>query len=391
MIFHVHCLPSFAILMKWIASLGVPGRNIFLIQKPYSTIVSVLGDVAKMGWHIIDGNVNMRLGQYDICGNFLLDKGVRVAARTIRLASSGRPRVLLIDDGGMLTAAWCRNVRMRQITVDADVVSIQQTRSGFYACRQKMTRDIVKVDVGRSAAKRYFESKYIADSIINKVDSLGILSGNIQVGVVGVGAIGAQLVSQLVRRGINVSVFDREFNKREISDARFCSSAGECVAFSDVVFGCVGRNWMATVSPEKRDGVTHLISCSSRDVEFQSILLNRRARSAMEDKPFAPIFVRDRNEYVVHNWGFPINFDRQREWEPAEHIILTRALLYAAIVQAMYLNVELQGGVVILSPYIQRRIVSHWLEACGTSSQNFGVSLPEMRDMNWWGRNSGIC
>ena len=93
---------------------------------------------------------------------------------------------------------------------------------------------------------------------------------------------------------------------------------------------------------------------------------------------------------VIENGGFPINFDRQREQEDAQRDLLTRALVLAGIFQALCVKIdERREGAIMLSPCIQRALVSKWLELTAQKADRFLISRADnINSLNWWRSNS---
>ena len=72
-----------------------------------------------------------------------------------------------------------------------------------------------------------------------------------------------------------------------------------------------------------------LVSASSRDVEFHTLLKTPCAKR--RDAGFGIVDVTAPGGAIqrVLNGGYPVNFDRRREWESAREMVLTRLLLFA--------------------------------------------------------------
>ena len=61
----------------------------------------------------------------------------------------------------------------------------------------------------------------------------------------------------------------------------------------------------------------------------------------------------------ILNGGYPINFDREQEWESAEDMQVTRSLMYAGFMQAIQLPQE-QHTIHELDTRIQKEIIMLW-------------------------------
>ena len=184
---HTHCLTSIYYLMRaLVENVGIPAENIAFLPKPYSTIPGTAQKLKTLGVTIMAANPqigpdydkSMTAHVRDICS-----WGHALATKLSHRRK--KPRVLMVDDGGMLTRQWLKDGKQRR---SFDVVSIQQTRSGVTVLGE--TPPIPVINVAQCAAKRKFESHLIADAIIRKTDGLGLLRSASAIGIFGLGMIG---------------------------------------------------------------------------------------------------------------------------------------------------------------------------------------------------------
>ena len=383
---HLHCLPSiqqfFSTLMR--DDLAIPGRQIILIPKAYSTIASVEANLRRMGLTVLTNSSPFKPGRYDNFASVSLQSGCRSAVSVCReIMKKGRkPRLVLVDDGGLLTETWWRHYA----TAGVEVVSVQQTASGV--TRKSLPSEIGKIDVARSAAKRQFESSIIAAGVLKKVSDLDVLKVSKRVGIVGVGALGGALAADLSRRGRCVNLYDL---KRDYPRPRTSVRYPKLSVFlndCDLVFGCTGRNFLLADQFQKikLGHSLHFVSCSSRDVEFLDLLrLGQIKRETIGDG-FGRLEVsfRGAKPHFVENGGFPVNFDRRTEQETPDEIALTRALVLAGVFQALCVKVkERHENFLMLSPTIQQVLVHQWLELTRKSATDFGVTA-DIGSLDWW-------
>ena len=202
--------------------------------------------------------------------------------------------------------------------------------------------------VRRSAAKLLFESQIIARGIIRKLESLELLGGA-GVGVIGLGALGSEVARALLNCGIQM--LGTEVGP-VLSDLSAVSvPMEELMRHCNVILGCTGVDVLQSADIGSLGGRKTFASCSSNDVEFRSILLrlpeNSRFGSAKG--------VIGRTDCTVLNGGFPINFDRETEWETFDEIVLTRELCFAGLIQAKAL-IGAEAGGLMIDPSVQLRI-----------------------------------
>lgn len=307
-----HRLPSVRWLLEQINRHGISGRCT-LVSKPYSAI------------------------EFPICVEGVKERPTVHDALTGELSEI----LLALDEGGLIHASVPDNLVAR-------TTGVEQTSFGYRSRWNYPT-----VLVCRSAAKLLFESQIIARGILRKLDCLGVLKSK-RVGVVGLGALGAELARALIGRG--VGIVGAEISAIPTDLRTIAVSLSELIGKCDVILGCTGTDALAGFDWTSCAGDRLLISCSSSDIEFRS-LLKRGTRGdtygtingQIEDVRFA-----------VLNGGYPINFDRLREWEHFEEIVLTRQLVLAGLQQAKALLGQSPRGI-MLNPQSQMHIVNEWL------------------------------
>lgn len=382
---YAHCLDSFRHLIKFlIGSNGFLNRNIFVLPKKYSAIKPVVKKLEAMGITVLPHDFEFKIGDFD-----------RAAMRNIRNGCSSvksycdkkvgqtkdKLRLILVDDGGLLTRTWYQEYGDK---TGFDVISIQQTASGAHE-PPNISR-IPKIDVARSAAKRWFESKIIATGVTRKAISLDVLGTGKTIGVAGYGAVGKALARELSNRGERTVIHD--ISGLPVKRGPFFGVEKRQRDFlknSDVIFGCVGRNWLNPGNLYDAEGEKHLISCSSRDIEFRSVLTEQNWPAGGSD--FSDLeFYRD-GKTTIYNGGFPINFDRVQEYETLEEIVLTRSLILSAIVQSLFIKTgRIFRRPLKLSARVQRKVIETWLTELNKIDklQEFGVSKSQFDDYTWW-------
>jgi hypothetical protein len=380
---HIHCLPSTTgTLFKWLTELERPPRALIVVPKPYSTIPEAVTGIRRLGIKVIDAP-DLAYPTYGALSLNMLKRGFDAAALHFRASD----RLLLLDDGGLLTDMWSKTFR----STFPHAVSVQQTTSGTYR-RDWSDWQINVVDAARSCAKSNFESVIIARGILRKLQKLPEYEHAESIGVVGLGAIGGHVAGSFAHDGKRVFGYDNRQNVACPRGVRRARSIYELLDQSKVVVGCTGKNWLYGKSRrEKLLASSHtLISCSSRDVEFHGIL--QAGYADRTDGIFSTIHI-ERPEtptQTVLNGGFPINFDRRKEWEQINEITLTRAIVLAAVLQAALLPPEEdETKTVQLDAVCQKLIVLEWLKFNNFRARLFGLDDNDLQDLAWWKSTSG--
>ena len=360
---------------------GFDRSKIIVIPKAYSTIPGSLQELKrKLGFRVSMSDEELRPGHYDDYAAFSLTRACEIADE---LGKNDRkpPRIVLLDDGGTLTEHWF----VRELAGRFETVSVQQTTSGLFR-PPFHDRRILKVNVAGSAAKRWFESKIIAKGITRKVFARISELQRRKIGVVGYGAIGKALADATSAHGAEIVVYDKS---REVYSHRFenAASLDQLLSKAEVIFGCVGKDIFESCgnSLEAMEAPKIFASCSSRDVEFQSLF--RYAIPTESRNPFEDVTVRAGGLHSILNGGFPINFIASTNGRRKVRVALTRALVLAGIYQALAdLGTHAIEGsnIVPLGVETQKNLVDRWLDINGMSTEQFGVERADFDDREWW-------
>ncbi len=379
---HVHVLHSVVPLFKGLIALGFRPDAIVVVPKPYSTIKKAREALGDLHCEVMDDTSgDFAAGRYDDAAERMLRKACR---RGLALFESGRcQRCVLIDDGGLLTEEWNRLNEKGY-----DTISVQQTASGFSRAPHVPVR---RVDVARSAAKRFFEAKIIAAGVFRKVKELHVLRETKNVGVVGMGYVGRAIATELARRGKTVYAYDKRPG-RTVLGCQNVAHWSDCIRNADFIFGCTGTDFMGQSGLRWLGAVgeKHLASLSSRDIEFQGLLRHGHPLERAGKFGLVKVSYRGAGPFLIMNGGFPVNFDREAEWESDEAISLTRGLVLLGALQSLYHDAEVpKTATEKLSLASQKALVRLWLDRRVKSSGEYGVEPADFEDEAWWYRNSG--
>jgi hypothetical protein len=379
LLLHIHVLPSMVVFFKRLLELKFLNTNILIIPKRYSTIAGAEKQIESLGCDIIRSpNEDFDPGWYDQYAEKVLERAVFKAKRK---CEAGIDRCILVDDGGLLTDMWWRNKLNRP---NLDAISIQQTASGLFSNR--LHSEVRRINVARSAAKRFFESKIIVSGVLRKVEQLQVLKDHHKIGIIGLGSLGTKLGLELCANGHKVYTYDHVSTKN-VSGSQREESWQECISKADVIFGCTGHNFMhhfpSFINGTKRQ--KKLISLSSRDVEFQSLLKESTLYEHLVNFDDLKMRTALPLPHVIYNGGFPINFDRQVEWERENEICLTRALVLQGILQALCVKrIHNPNRIEKLAAVAQRELVRTWLEMNKQDCNDYEISEKNFNNLHWW-------
>ena len=357
-VIHSHVLPTNIALIRHLAHL-VGIDKIFVLEKTYSTVQSSLNELARAGIDVIE------IPFINSAYHDALERSVHVLWRKVAEARASRKfsRLLILDDGGDLwaTIPW-------QNLGNVKISGVEQTQRGIARLRQTDMRLPSIVCVASSGVKKIVESEFIGISIVAKLlESKQLLSGKI--GIIGMGNIGQAIFKHLKKQGVDVIAYDSE-RPDAVSASEFRNSIDALIQDANLIIGATGVDILRGVTLDKVRGSKTFASASSVDIEFQTLIRLASRQGMLGDICVSPHADLD---CTILNGGFPVNFDRKREWEPKEDIAITRCLLYVGIMQSARLLelTKTTSGFYALDIPAQKQILARWLTEKGDSWGDF--------------------
>jgi S-adenosylhomocysteine hydrolase len=383
-----HILMTTGSLFESLIKLGAQPSNIFVLGKCYSTNVKVLNDLHGLGINILAGKTPTVYGTY----SFVMDEEIRNLWDIVKAKKEILPsnNLIIIDDGG----GCIKHLPKEVLDYWHFIGGIEQTTSGLKPI------DLFKqllIEVASSSAKRLIESPLIATAISDYVCKMASTMNIDQYGIIGYGNIGRAVSKALYKEGYQVAIHDK--NRLEIPDDLTSQpDIPTLIRENQFILGCTGVD----VIPDPEilsdiPGTKIFASCSSGDYEFNQLLTYKKYY-ARRDGESIDTLSDIKMEYpkgvgtkmTILRGGFPVNFDRVKEAEPALDIQLTRGLLLGAVIQTtLYFDnpslLTQTNNRKMLDPYIQRKVVSTWQKTASFEaeySNNF-------TDIDWIKNNSG--
>ena len=355
---HTHILPNNVPLFRHLSHL-VDFGNIFILEKPYSTVKEAFHELVLGGFEIIP--VHMQHGMsYDFCVQKSLDIlwGKIIEAYNKKAFKN----LLIIDDGGdvWLSIPW-------QALEGIRIAGVEQTQRGLSRIEHSGVRLPPIVSVATSGVKKIVESEFIGRSVVKKLDELGYIESAKVIGIMGMGSIGTTVQKSLKELGRDAIFYDVTNHIKEGAE----SSLDSLMNKADLIIGTTGTDAFKGTPFERVAGHKTLVSASSADVEFASLL----KLASTSDEPFITrrITMHENLALDILNGGYPINFDRQGNATPDEDIVLTRCLLYIGAMQAVKLIEQdnKESGIYALDQDAQAKTLTRWiLEKTATSNSS---------------------
>jgi hypothetical protein len=240
--------------------------------------------------------------------------------------------------------------------VDVKIAGIEQTQRGIARIEGSTIKTPPIVSVASAGIKKLIESEFIGTAVVKKMRESGVIKSSKQIGILGMGSIGGAVERALATVGRTALTYEVTKSKNSVGSTD--SLLNKC----DLIIGTVGVDSIVGTALERVSGNKILVSASSSDVEFSSLL----ALAEPATDVFGARVVRVHENLEVHilNGGYPINFDRLKDSTPDEDIVLTRCLLYIGAMQAAYLlsKGEQTRSLYNLDKISQKHLLDKWIE-----------------------------
>lgn len=357
---HTHLLPSNIALFRHLAHLVNPWK-MFLLEKPYSTVASVSTSMIKAGCEIIPVLVESNLPYA-----FSIRKSLDFVWDTIEeeFRKGKFTKLLILDDGGDI---WLSIPQER--FPDLKIAGVEQTQRGITRLLANNKINFPIVSVASSGIKKIIEADFIGRYIVQKLFQKNIINHLNQVGIIGAGSIGWGVFEELKKLGFKPNIYD---SSNYLNKKSNIASLDQLINSSDIVIGTTGTDCLKGIAFDRIHGSKILVSASSSDIEFSSLLKIKQPNH----EPFGTITVNihDQLKFYILNGGFPFNFDREGNASPTQDIVLTRALLYAGIMQAAEaLENNQKNDTYMLDKKVQRKLLQAWINY----KQEIGETIKE--------------
>jgi len=368
-------IPLFLILNK----LGIDFSNMFIIGKTYSSNPVVISELQKLGAYVHPDSLKIKEISLRRDYRTILSKSVTELFKKLepKFKQTPKPKRLLILDDGAVGISIVNHYRNN---IDADVIAIEETRSGAEIIKGLNKISFPVIDVAESKAKLIYESPFIANSIIQKLSyrlkdfPIKINLKKAKVLVVGFGALGSEVAKRIRKINNRIMVYDLDDKKiHEASKSGFIPiDLEKQLIESEIIIGCVGKSWLPVNAEEIIRNDSILISGSSSNVEFLGLEVdnNNFLEPIYLGNNKNPDLKRVHGDYKVKlkngtcwilNAGFPVNFDGSIDPISPQTIQFTRALMLAGIFQAIEVRSK-QQGLIPLEEKSQEFIINRFQE-----------------------------
>lgn len=379
-----HLLRSTGSMFEAIINFGFNPQNIYLTGKIYSTHIETQNKLKDLGINIVESDYPKGLGFYAQS----LENDVRKMWQLLSEKLKFKSKIIILDDGGYTL----KNVP-EDILNNHFICGIEQTTSGIRM--QNTFGKFPVIHVAASAAKVIIEPPIVSEAVKIQLGEIIKELNPQKVGVVGFGHIGKAVVNEF-KLVYDILVFDikNELKGEVIQDATYCHSLSDLYNQSDVIIGATGQdisdlNWLTNSTGDKT-----LISISSGDIEFNSLL--RACKPYLTEELKSPLQVLDLKtqqgySLKILRGGMVANFTGKPDSSPGHIIQVTRGLLFSAILQILRDCEQLknQSGAIMLDPYFQKEVVQLWFEDQPQRKSDYSEEvLKGFEDLSWISKNS---
>lgn len=352
-----HLLRSTGSMFEAVIDYGFEAQNIYLTGKIYSTHIETQNKLKILGINIIESDYPKDLGYYTQS----LENDVRKMWQLLSEKLKPKSKIIILDDGGYTL----KNVPAT-ILKNHFVYGIEQTTSGIRM--QNTFGEFPVIHVAASAAKVIIEPPIVSEAIKIQLGQIIKELNPKKIGVVGFGHIGRAVTDEF-KLGYDVLVFDikNELKDNAIRDVAYCNSISDLYNQSDLIIGATGQdisdlNWLTNSKGDKT-----LISVSSGDIEFNSLL--RKCEPYLIEELKSPLQVLNLKTQQGHSLkilrgGMVANFTGTPDSSPGHIIQVTRGLLFSAILQILKNSEYLKNksGALMLDPDFQKEVVLLWFQ-----------------------------
>ena len=314
-----HLLETTHTMFDALFSFGLKPQDIRVLGKCYSTNSNVALRMRASGIYV--SPLSTRYDSHNFYDETLGKNAVQFLEESFK--NTQYDRYVILDDGGELLASVIKHFKQYV----PRVVGIEQTSSGIERLKQNPL-PLPVINIAHSFLKKSYEPAWITSLALNQIIAkTGPLSSSKHLLIMGNGALGAAF-STLLEHSCHVTMYEKKDPHKPSLD--------EILPQVDMIIGCTG----ATSIPRSKHHLLKkkcvLVSASSSDREFDSVHLRRQLPRYTDC--FLDLTI---NDIQLLNSGFPINFTGQEHSVSPEKIQLTRALLFAGILQASQLQTRI--------------------------------------------------
>jgi len=246
-----HLVANTVPLMEKLKEAGLEYERMFLLGKVYSSNPQSAEALKSLGIFVHPSSLTLDKVTLLVDYRTQLGKAATdlIATANEQLQSQPKPRRLLVlDSGGTLI----RLVNHYRASIDAEIVAVEQTRSGARAIRDFSRPLFPVINVAESRAKLRHESPYIASAIFDKIQveiqklPMETELTNLNTLVVGAGAVGMEVAKHLTNKVAELIVYDPDDERIALARTKgmFAKSLQEGLSQSQMIIGCVGKTWL---------------------------------------------------------------------------------------------------------------------------------------------------
>jgi adenosylhomocysteinase len=267
----------------------------------------------------------------------------------------------IVEIGGYF-APWLNEIRSE---FGCKIIGFQEdTESGHRAYLTKQPLPYPVLSVARSPLKQA-EDHLVGPSCCYSAEKIlreqGVLLRNRSALVIGYGKVGRGTAQGLLQRGLPTQAFDIDPIRNTVAagDGMLIPSESAIFETANIIFGCTGAQSLSRSDLARLQSGTFLVSCSSKDVEFD---LNGLQEDYSSEKigDNIELFQKDNQKLFLLAKGTPVNFLDNAVIGPA--LSLVQAEIIMSLGEIFDGKVKHSGEIEEASESTRKHIAKIWQE-----------------------------
>ncbi|MFZ9034880.1 MAG: NAD(P)-dependent oxidoreductase [Francisellaceae bacterium] len=359
-----HLMNSEICLFETMIQFGIKPQNMRFCGKLYSDYPPAIAAMKSLGMHIHTLHHDFLSGYFNQHIKMSIRNMWKQAVNDLEHNEKIK-NIILLDEGGRALEEAPKFLLQQY-----NFICIEHTRGGLYSKSSQHFNGSL-INAATCPLKTRLESPKIIHSVtnnlFNRLENIGNYRQRVY-GIVGVGNLGKALFREFKKLGLRVYIYDQSPERLHDflnTDHGFAADSFEKLIYNvDTLISTTGTDISKYFDFRELTHDLTMISISSEDKEFNQLLRNiQHDAAALKDIDY---ITSSGNKLSILSGGFPVNFNGSAFCVPPKDIIITRALMCGAILQAAFLITEnpyfkAPRGMLSINAYLQKFLAGQFL------------------------------